>query len=141
MMGKGLNNIISSFMIIILLSFLSPIYGADITLGWDANPELNIGGYIIYYKTGSSGPSYNGTDAYQGPSPINVPIDVLGNPSYPQYTLTDLKDGVDYYFAVTAYYAGTPWRQSGFSNEATTAKGSEIEEGGGGCFISSARSH
>jgi hypothetical protein len=139
-MKKEIFNIIASIVFILLFSFPSTTRAADITLAWDANPEDNVGGYKLYYKTGSPGPPYNGTDAYQGPSPIDIPVYELGNPSYPEYTLTDLRDDQIYYFTVTAYSNQDPNRESGFSNEVNNSgkdlANIEAETGGGGCFIS-----
>jgi hypothetical protein len=84
----------------------------DITLAWDANTEPNLGGYMIYYDTDSSGEPYDGTGAMEGPSPIDV-----GNVL--ELTLTGLSDdlGTIYYFAATAYNTDDPPLESGYSNE------------------------
>lgn len=154
-MKRETTYIITSIIFALLFSFLSITHAANITLAWDSNPKDNIGGYKLYYKTGSSGPPYNGSDAYQGPSPIDIPVQELGNPSYPEYTLTDLKDDQIYYFTVTAYSNQDPNRESGFSNEVNNSdddigdNGQETPGGsngititedadkmdGGGCFI------
>jgi hypothetical protein len=89
--------------IALLFCFVTPGYAADFTLDWDANTEPDLAGYKIYYKTGSSGPPYNGTDADQGPSPITVPIEDLYDPNNPEFTLTGLDDSEVYFFVVTAY--------------------------------------
>ena len=140
-MKRELFYIIPFSVLTLLFTFSSSIQAADITLAWDSNQEENIGGYKLYYKTGTSGPPYNGTDAYQGPSPIDIPVTELGNPSYPEYTLTNLKDDETYFFAVTAYSNQTSDRESGFSNEVSNADNGPIdvesESSGGGCFISS----
>ncbi|MBN1848510.1 MAG: fibronectin type III domain-containing protein [Deltaproteobacteria bacterium] len=149
---------IAFFIIFILLfSFQDAAEAMDITLAWDADPEDNIGGYKLYYKTGSSGPPYNGTDAYQGPSPIDIPVTELGNPNHPEYTLTDLDDDQIHFFVVTAYSSQDAGLESGFSNEVNNSYGySEDDEqeppddpnveptvgaldihAGGGCFITS----
>jgi hypothetical protein len=86
-----------------------PAYGVNVTLGWDANTEADLAGYKVYYKTDTSGPSYDGTGAIEGSSPIDV-----GNVT--QLTLHGLGDDVIYFFAVTAY--NTNQLESGFSNEA-----------------------
>ncbi|UCG66877.1 MAG: fibronectin type III domain-containing protein [Deltaproteobacteria bacterium] len=96
----------------LLFSFTAPTYAVDVTLEWDANTEPDLAGYNVYYKTGSSGPPYNGTGAIQGNSPIDV-----GNVT--QFTLTGLADGVTYFFVVTAYNTGD--LESGYSNEVSTS--------------------
>jgi hypothetical protein len=96
----------------LLFSLTAPTYAQDVTLEWDANTEPDLAGYNVYYKTGSSGPPYNGTGATQGNSPIDV-----GNIT--QFTLTGLADGFTYFFVVTAYNTGDV--ESGYSNEVSTS--------------------
>ena len=62
------------------------LFAASANLVWDASPSSNIGGYIVSY--GQSGSNYNSS------------IDV-GNTT--TYTVTELQEGVIYYFAVKAY--------------------------------------
>ena len=60
---------------IVLLHFLSvSAFARDVTLEWDDNTETDLAGYKLYYKSGSGGTPYNGTDANGGASPS--PIDV-----------------------------------------------------------------
>ena len=94
---------------------ITPSYGADVTLQWDANVESDLLGYNIYYKAGSSGPPYNGSGALEGESPIEVNADdvTIGNVS--EFALTGLDNTQTYYFAVTAYNEGG--FESGYSNE------------------------
>jgi len=78
------------------------------SLSWDAIPSTTTGyGYKVYYDTDASGPPYNGADAAQGDSPIDV-----GNAT--QFTLSGWGSGV-VYVAITAY--DTPGRESWYSNE------------------------
>lgn len=74
-------------------------YSVEVTLAWDPNTEPDLAGYKIYYKTGSSGPPYNGTGATEGDSSIDV-----GNLT--EFTLHGLTDCVTYFFVVTAYNTG-----------------------------------
>jgi len=112
-------NMMSSWKVILLFPILfffalSQIYAVDnIALEWDGNTEPDLAGYKVYYKTGSSGPPYNGTGATEGDSPINV-----GNVT--QKSLSGLTDGVTYFIAITAYDNETPSLESGYSNEADT---------------------
>ena len=117
----------------LLLCFLRPASALDVTLAWD--PDQIADGYKVHYKSGSSGPPYDGTGAAEGDSPIDV-----GWVS--ESTLRALSDDEDYYFVITAY---NEYGESGYSNEVTTAKSVSITTGsgvsggggGGGCFIAS----
>jgi len=99
-----------AFCLLPVLFFLSlsatPCYGRDVSFTWTANPE-QVDGYRLYYKTGSSGAPYNGTDATEGPSPV-----ATGNVT--AFTLHGLSDTETYYFALTAYL-GT--EESGYAEE------------------------
>ena len=106
-------------LILMLLSWCIPAYALDITLQWDANTEADLAGYKIYYKTETSGPSYNGTGAVEGSSPIDV-----GDTT--EITLHGLDEDVTYFFAVTAY--NTTQLESGFSNE-VDALGVSLDSG------------
>jgi hypothetical protein len=67
----------------------------DVTIGWDANSEPNLEGYMIYRNTGNPGPPYDHVDT--------LPEDELADPLHPRVTLTELKEGEEYYIALTAY--------------------------------------
>ena len=113
---KGLPRFLSLLCLTLtfFFSFAAATYALDVTLEWDANTEPDLAGYSVYYKTGSSGPPYNGTGATEGNSPIDV-----GNVT--QFTLTGLPDGVTYLFVVTAYNTGDV--ESAYSNEVSTSEG------------------
>jgi hypothetical protein len=112
--------------IALLVCFATPAYALDVTLQWDANTESNLAGYKVYYKTGSSGggilANYNGTGASEGDSPIDMPLALDENPdlNIVEFTVTDLTDGLTYYFVVTAYNDDIPPLESGPSNEEHT---------------------
>jgi len=91
------------------------IYAADVTLAWSANTEPNLAGYYIYYKSGTSGPPYNGTSVDEGDSPIKVPVGYFADPANPEYTMHGLSDTEISFFVLTAY--DTEGNESGFSNE------------------------
>ncbi len=66
----------------------------QVTLNWSYSVDDSAGGYYIYY--GNRPGEYLGRVAVEGASPINV-----GNVT--SATLTGLKNGTIYYFAVAAY--------------------------------------
>ncbi len=123
-------------------------YTADITLRWAPNTEPDLAGYKIYYKSGFSGAPYDGTDIYQGSSPISLTIDDPSDPNYvnpdnPEFLLTGLDDNEDYFLVVTAYDDEEPYNESGYSNEVSTLDSGSSDigvDGGvdGGCFIATA---
>ena len=112
--------------IAVLVCLATPAYALDVTLQWDANQETDLAGYKIYYRAGSSGGSilanYNGTGAYEGDSPIEMPLalDENDDPDIVEFTVTGLTDGQTYYFVVTAYNDDVPPLESGPSNEEHT---------------------
>lgn len=117
---KRVPKIISPWEAILLFTILfscltTPTYGVDITFEWDPSTEPDLKGYKVYYKTGSPGPPYRGTGAWEGESPIEVNADdvTMGNISV--FTLTGLEDTQVYYFVVTAY--DEKGFESGYSNE------------------------
>ena len=104
---------------------ISLAYPAEVTLSWDPNQEQNLGGYKLYYKTGTSGIPYDGSGAVQGSSGIAIPIGDLNEPSIPQYRLTGLDDNKDYFFVVTAF--NVIGKESDYSNEVIYRSGSDLE--------------
>jgi hypothetical protein len=134
--GYAMKRVIFSIISLSLFLLASPVIpsalAADVTLAWDANPpEDHVDGYILYYRLGSNdGPE--GMDAYQGPSPIVIPLEELGNPSFPEYKLTGLRDDEEYWFSVKAYNnAGESQNSNWVGYPYYTFTGEE----GGGCFI------
>jgi len=109
--------------------FVTMGYTKDATLMWSKNTESDLDGYKVYYKSGSSGPPYNGMGAKEGDSPLTISLQEMYNPEQPEYTIHDLDDNEDYYFVLTAYDIYE--RESGYSNEVDTVKYSSS----GGCFI------
>ena len=118
---------------------------AEVTLAWDPheNTHSNLSGYYIYYKAGSS--------VQANPDGATLIYIALTDPGFdlenPSYTVTDLMDDTQYFFAVTAMVEDD---ESGMSNEVSTTNGSSALEthtdapsaasgggGGGGCFINS----
>jgi hypothetical protein len=73
-------------------------FAAQVTLAWDANTDPAVAGYKLYYGTASR--------------TYGTPVDVG---KVTQYTLTGIQEGVNAYFAVTAYDASR--NESAFSTE------------------------
>jgi hypothetical protein len=71
---------------------------AQVTLAWDANTDPAVAGYKLYYGT--------------APRTYGTPVDVG---KVTQFTLTGIQEGVNAYFAVTAYDASR--NESAFSTE------------------------
>lgn len=84
----------------LLLVTLLPAHAAQVTLAWDRNSETNVAGYKIYYGNGSR--DYDWW------------IDVGDVTSF---TVTNLSDGLTYYFAATAYDNSSPPLESTYSDE------------------------
>ncbi len=73
-------------------------FAAQVTLAWDANTDPSVTGYKLYY--GYATRSYG--------APVNIG-------KVTQYTLTGIQEGINCYFAVTAYDANG--NESAFSTE------------------------
>jgi len=87
-----------SLAFMLLLGLIAQAQAAQVTLAWDANSEPDLSGYKLYYGT----------------SPGNYPsIKTLGKVTTD--TVTNLTDGIAYYFALTAF--DTEGLESGKSNE------------------------
>ena len=109
--------IYTTLVAILLIGFVSAcnVEAANLTIAWDANSELDLAGYKIHYKTGSSGTPYDGANADQGSSGIDVPLADLADVNNPRFELTGLLEDVEYYLVVTAYNEQDS--ESGYSNE------------------------
>jgi hypothetical protein len=155
-MDRKSNPILLFFCLILPALILSPVFPSlclakKITLGWDANPEPDLEGYVIYRNIESPGPPYTYAD--------ELAEDELQNPLNPQVTITGLNEHTRYYIAVTAY--DTQGNESYYSDQlcieivdsliescgviqstgsSSSESGGSASGGGGGaaCFISSA---
>jgi len=131
--------------LLILPLYPSPCLAKKVTLGWDANPEPDLAGYVVYRNVGSPGPPYKYDDT--------VPEDDLADPLNPMVTITGLSEKKEYYIAVTAY--DSEGNESAFSDDVCVKIVNSVIEncsasisaisgssksggGGGGCFIDSA---
>ncbi len=93
---------------IMFLIFASTSYAAEATLQWDANTEIDLGGYKVYYDVDSGAPYANS---------IVVPVQDLPDSNNPEFVVPDLDDTLTYYFVVTAYDTEAPSLESDYSNE------------------------
>ena len=76
----------------------------SIILAWDPNnPAEQVTEYRIYYKTGASGPPYQGTGIDQGNSPIIIRVRDLANENMPRVNLSGLIPFATYHFTLTAF--------------------------------------
>jgi hypothetical protein len=87
-----------------------------VLLSWKRVTEDDVKGYFIFY--GDAPLNYQGEDARQGPSPINV-----GNVT--SFELTGLSNGKLYFFTVVAYDSSSPPHLSDFIQE-KSARPSEV---------------
>ena len=111
-MDRKSNFALFLFCLIVPAILLFPVFSSIclakvVTLGWDANPEPDLEGYIIYRNVGSPGPPYKFSST--------LPEDDLSNPLVPVVKLTGLKENTEYFIAVTAY--DTEGNESYFSDE------------------------
>lgn len=95
--------------LLFLVFFLFPVraFGGEVTFAWDANTEPDLGGYTLYKSTDSSGPPYDLID--------DIFLDELADPDNPEITVTQLEDGVKYYFVLRAFDEAN--NESNFSDE------------------------
>jgi hypothetical protein len=91
---------------LVLCTLIPAAHAAEVTLGWDSNPEPDLEGYVIHRNVGYPGPPYDYSDT--------MPEDDLADPLHPKATLTELREGNTYYIALTAY--NTDGVESRFSN-------------------------
>ena len=89
----------------------------SVSLNWQAVPEHDIGGYLIFY--GKVPGQYFGTGTDAGDSPIDV-----GNST--SFSLTGLENGSLYYFTVVAYDST---RNLGDFSREISARPSEVYRG------------
>jgi hypothetical protein len=90
-----------------LALYSSEALAASVTIGWDSNSEPDLEGYVVYRNVGAPGPPYNHSDT--------LPEDDLADPLHPRATFTGLKEGNEYYIALTAY--NTVGEESDFSDD------------------------
>lgn len=98
----------------LILAFCGTSQAMSVTLGWDANTEVDLAGYNIYWGTAPGVTKSSGTK-------VNIPLTAEGfTPATPQYTVTNLPNDKKVYFVVTAYDNETPSLESAESNEVVT---------------------
>jgi hypothetical protein len=91
---------------ILLCAMTVSSWAASFNLAWDASDDPYVAGYRLHYKGGAPDAPFDGTDAAEGQSPIDVGRALT--------TTVNTPDGEVRYFAITAYDA---WgNESDFSN-------------------------
>jgi hypothetical protein len=95
---SGLTKWLGACLLLAALTTTAP--AANVTLAWNASPNTNVAGYIVYY--GEASQSYT--------SSVNVGANL-------SEVFSTLTPGVAYYFAALAY--NTNGQESVFSDEAT----------------------
>jgi len=114
---------------VLLLCFQTSTYAKDITLKWDANTELGLDHYVVYWGTDFDPPYANNSEDKGDFIDKNTTT----------YTVTGLSDDTVYYFAAKAF--DTEGLESSYSNVVSTDEvdiPSGSGGGGGGCFIATA---
>lgn len=137
------------FLMLVLMPAFWPVsgYAADFLLKWHPNTENDLLGYYVYYLEGDTV-----TADLAGVTKVNIALDAPGfDADHPSYTLTGLKDGTLYSFAISAYSAAG---ESLLSSQVSMSKSPSDPTGGpdasgtdstggsgssGGCFISAAQ--
>ena len=66
------------FVVVFLFWVITPAYGMNVTLQWDANTEPNLAGYKVYYDTDSGAPYNPAVEDRATNNPDGPPI-VLGS--------------------------------------------------------------
>ncbi|CAB1063265.1 T1SS secreted agglutinin RTX, partial [Olavius sp. associated proteobacterium Delta 1] len=99
-----------------------------IALRWDKNPESDLAGYRLYYKTGAPVDDRVDPDL----AVIDIPKESLADEDNPTYTVEGLDATQVHFFAVTAYDDSISVNESYFSNGASTLR---ITKPGEGFFV------
>jgi len=74
--------------------FVASARDGAVELNWRVSPDINVGGYLVYY--GTSPGVYFGEGSYLGDSPIDVGMNT-------SVRINGLRNGTLYYFAIAAY--------------------------------------
>ena len=78
------------FLTILLISFTSNLFAAEVTLQWDKIDDPNLKGYKLYMGRTVSG-------SYSFSHPVILASN-LADPDNPEYTVTMLSETLTYYF-------------------------------------------
>lgn len=89
-------NIFALAVVCLLLLPAAKVSAREISLAWNANPEQDVAGYKVYYRPYSPSLPFDGIEANEGASPIDVG-DITN------FSLSGLAENRVYYFAVVAY--------------------------------------
>lgn len=94
--GRINTSLVCMVMLICFLAGQTACFAATVALSWDANTETTLAGYKVYYKADSSALPFDGVEAAEGASPVNVQNQTTA-------TISGLDPNRAHYFAVTAY--------------------------------------
>jgi hypothetical protein len=94
-MEKPMKSLLLSLLFVI--TSIIPVVAEGATLAWDQNPEPEVVGYKIYYKTNTTTFPFNGSSLPEGASPITV-----NGANNTSLTVDLPDDGNIYYFTATA---------------------------------------
>jgi len=157
---KGVNFLKAGMQILFVLSVIlliniinaitSDAQEFDMYLRWAANSEPDLAGYIIYWRTDSSGDEkqeYDGVHPKNRKynSPIELDLKHLDDENNPTYVIPGMAEDKDYFIRLSAYDNEAPSWESKLSKEYTTNEdydgggsgdsGGGGGGGGGGCFL------
>ncbi|BHH82174.1 fibronectin type III domain-containing protein [Desulforhopalus sp. 52FAK] len=80
----------------LIFCFAIPAVAQEYSFSWSAN-DGQVDGYKLYYKKGgSAGLPFDGSDAFEGDSPISITNGT-------SVTVSGLEENTTYHFALTAY--------------------------------------
>jgi hypothetical protein len=122
--------------VLVVFALTTMAYAYDVTLAWDPNDEPDLAGYGVYVNEDAWGSLFYPLET--------VSLDDV-EPGNPRYTVTELRNDVDYCFVVSAYTADGS--ESTYSNTICVIGGWVhdsrdvafiVSRGGGsdGCFLS-----
>lgn len=96
---------------LVFVNLTAVAFCREVNLYWEPSPSPDVIGYKVYYQSNSMQMPLLGTDAAEGPSPIDVESSLMAR-------ISGLQENTVYYFSVTAYDSQS--NESGFSNIVST---------------------
>jgi chitinase len=126
--GAKLTRCLTLVIIGLIIIPLGAIAG-EITLAWDPNSEADLAGYRLYIQEGPQASNYHFL--------VDIPLTDI-DPETPSFTVFDLMEDTQYFFAITAYNDNGD--ESGLSNSVCVINEEQCAvaisvSNSGGCFI------